>query len=166
MDTRALSIELNKKANMKASVVLRASVMVLLVGCQSGPTVHPAATVTQAQDVRASVPTAPSVPETTGVPVTRSPIPAEPGPALILKEIQSQAERSLREQRWDSSIALAEQGLRIDRRQPAFYLILSESYFSLGDFTQAQRFADQASRLCGKKCAQAEQMQRRLREAY
>lgn len=144
--------------------------MFLLAGCQSGPTVNPGATVAKAQDIHVSVPVSSGVPEAAGVPdtvpVTRSPKPVEPGPVLILKEIQSQAERSLREQRWDSSIALAEQGLRIDRRQPAFYLILSESYFSLGDFTQAQRFADQASRLCGKKCTQAEQMQRRLREAY
>lgn len=152
---------------MKASVLLRGSVIVFwLAGCQSGPTVHPAATVTPAQDVRASVPVSPSVPETIHTPVTQSSMPVEPGPALILKEIQSQAERSLRERRWDSSIALAEQGLRIDRRQPAFYLILSESYFSLGDFTQAQRFADQASRLCGKKCTQAERMQKRLLRAH
>ncbi|MGH1372360.1 MAG: tetratricopeptide repeat protein [Cellvibrionaceae bacterium] len=152
---------------MRLGVAVRAVVLgVFLVGCQSGPAINHAEHGTQApihsqgnQSSGASYePTAPA----SVAPNATSTAPAEPGPALIIQELRQQAETHLRDQRWASSIALAEQGLRIDRRQPAFYLILSESYLALGDLTQAQRFADQASRLCGNSCSRANRLQRRL----
>ncbi len=150
---------------MKVSVVLGGSVVaMLLAGCQSAPINNHSERASQApvQSSRSSEAIIePAVPYRV-MPEPKGSVPVEPGPALILQELQSQAEIHLRDQRWESSIALAEQGLRIDRRQSAFYLILSESYLALGDLTQAQRFADQASRLCAKTCAEADRMQRRL----
>ncbi len=151
---------------MKLGVLFKGFLLVLfLVACQSGAGIDPSVGVSPApiEAPNGRVPAkAPPSAQYRLLPPAKVPVPAESGPTLILQDIQQQAETHLRHQRWASSIALAEQGLRIDRRQPAFYLILSESYLALGDITQAQRFADQASRLCATACTQVDRLQRRL----
>ena len=90
-------------------------------------------------------------------------LPSEPGPQSVIEEILAEAETLLRQQRWQEVISVAEQGLRINRREAAFYALLGESYLALGDRVQARRFANQASRLCRSDCLAAERLQERLR---
>jgi hypothetical protein len=138
---------------------------IVLVGCQSG---YPqtSSTVAQAQ-VHSPTPRGSEAAATVSMAPARSQsvvkTPVEPGPDSVLTDIRREAIAALKNEQWQSSIALAEQGLRIDRRQASFYLILSESYLALGDAVQAQRFADQASRLCGRDCRESERLQKKLR---
>ncbi|WP_049722336.1 tetratricopeptide repeat protein [Gilvimarinus polysaccharolyticus] len=47
---------------------------------------------------------------------------------------------------YSRAIASAERALRIDRRNPAVYLLLAENYLRLGNSDQAQQFAQQGLR--------------------
>lgn len=71
----------------------------------------------------------------------------------VVAQLQRQGEGYLNSQQWYQAISVAERGLRIDRRHSGFYRVLSYAYDGLGDTAQAQRFARQASRLCGEDCA-------------
>jgi len=137
----------------------------VLTGCQSGNpqagttiTQAPVYSQTQISGEAIGVGAAPQA-----LPRSVAKVPAEPGPDSVLSEISREALAALERGQLDSSIALAEQGLRIDRRHASFYLILSKSYLALGDLVQAQRFADQASRLCARDCRESEQLQKTLR---
>jgi len=47
---------------------------------------------------------------------------------------------------YNSAIQSAERGLRIDRREPEFYLVLAQSYLELAQPAQAEQFARQGLR--------------------
>jgi Tfp pilus assembly protein PilF len=47
---------------------------------------------------------------------------------------------------WQSSIAMAERALRIDRRQPDVYLLMAKSYRALGESQLALQFVNQGLR--------------------
>ena len=51
-----------------------------------------------------------------------------------------------RAQRWFDAIHSAETGLRMDRREPRLYWILSTSYLAMGDAAKAKEFARQGLR--------------------
>ncbi len=46
----------------------------------------------------------------------------------------------------NNSIRLAEKGLRVDRKEAGFYVVLAEAYQSLGDNEQSKQFAIQGLR--------------------
>ncbi len=146
--------------NVNLWVVLCAS-FTLLAGCQSSPTA-PAAVIEGGSSTEAVYPVAPKADE--GSFPVRRPVtyPREPGPDSVVTDLTREAQSLLRQERWQDSIRLAEQGLRIDRREAAFYRILGESYLALGDLVQARRFADQAERFCGRQCAEVSLLQERL----
>lgn len=50
---------------------------------------------------------------------------------------------------WQGAIAMAERALRIDRRNPAIYLIIAKSYRALGENAQALQFVEQGLRYTG-----------------
>ena len=136
---------------------------VLISGCQSSPKVSNSA------PVYSPSPRSAETAQVTAPAVTQAPAsievesqPNEPGPQSVIDEIISEAAALQRQGRWQEAVAVAEQGLRIDRRQAAFYTLLGESYLALGDRVQAQRFANQASRLCREDCLAAERLQQRL----
>lgn len=136
----------------------------LISGCQSSAQVSNSAPVyspspRSTETLPVATPAATRSPVSTGIESQ----PSEPGPQSVIDEIISEAEALLRQGRWQEAVAVAEQGLRIDRRQAAFYTLLGESYLALGDRVQAQRFANQASRLCREDCLAAERLQQRLR---
>ena len=135
--------------------------ILLLAGCQSSPTTRAPITDNSAP-VEVSQPGAPAATETS-FPVRRpAPSPREPGPESVVTDLTREAQSLLQQERWQESIRLAEQGLRIDRREAAFYRILGESYLALGDLVQARRFANQAQRFCGGQCREVSLLQQRL----
>ncbi len=133
----------------------------LLAGCQSSP-IAKAPTTDNAAPVEVSQPGAPAA-TATSFPVRRpASSPREPGPESVVADLTLEAQSLLQQERWQESIRLAEQGLRIDRREAAFYRILGESYLALGDLVQARRFANQAQRFCGRQCREVSLLQQRL----
>jgi len=65
-----------------------------------------------------------------------------------LQELLRQAQQRLRQGQWWQAIDTAERGLRINRRQPDFYVILAAAYTSLGNTDKASEFARQGRRYC------------------
>lgn len=68
----------------------------------------------------------------------------------VKSKIFQQAQSVLQEKNYQKAIELAEQGLRIDRRDPEFYAILAEAYAKLSDPDQAAQFAQQGLRYATK----------------
>jgi len=78
----------------------------------------------------------------------------EPGPeqepqtsstAAVIALI-GQARQAYEQGQYQNSIAQAERGLRIDRREAEFYLLLAQSYQRLGQEDRARQFARQGLR--------------------
>jgi tetratricopeptide (TPR) repeat protein len=61
-----------------------------------------------------------------------------------------QANNELQRKRYEQAINLAEQGLRIDRKEPRLYLVLAQAYQSLANKQQAVYFAKQGLRYAQK----------------
>lgn len=141
--------------------------LVMLAGCQSNPQTVNAevsevsgpqpsgSTSADAQLNAEPVNRTPSEPKATP---SRPEADSAPGVDAAVASIQARAQGYLVEHRWQESIAAAEQGLRVDRRHAPFYEVLAESYRSLGDVSQAQRFAEQAVRLCRHDCEGARRL--------
>lgn len=88
-----------------------------------------------------------------------APKPANPA----LGSLVSQAQTQFGQGNYQSAIATAERGLRIERRSPELYLVLAKSYLKLGQADQAAQFANQGLRysLGGSKEAKALEETRR-----
>lgn len=69
----------------------------------------------------------------------------DPGGAAVLSLIE-QSRLALQHGDYNSAIAAAERGLRIDRREPELYLVLAQSYLELGQAAQAEQFAGRGLR--------------------
>jgi uncharacterized membrane-anchored protein len=76
-----------------------------------------------------------------------APTTAQPAQPAAVRSFIAKAETARAAGDHSLAIEFAEQGLRIDRREPGFYLLLSEIYADLGDTEQAQQFAMQGLRL-------------------
>lgn len=87
----------------------------------------------------------------------KPPIPAEPpapapqartvapvGNAVVSLAAQARAQYAAKN--YQSAVATAERGLRIDRRAPELYLILAQSYVQLANTQLAQQFVQQGIR--------------------
>lgn len=71
--------------------------------------------------------------------------PVDSGAAAVISLID-QARLAYQQGAFEAAIATAERGLRIDRREPEFYLVLAQSYMSLSNPEQARQFAQQGLR--------------------
>ncbi|MFO1367502.1 MAG: tetratricopeptide repeat protein [Marinagarivorans sp.] len=63
-----------------------------------------------------------------------------------LSSLVSQAQAAYQAGNYQSAISTAERGLRIDRRAPALYLVMAQSYLALNQTAQAAQFANQGLR--------------------
>ncbi len=79
------------------------------------------------------------------VPDSSSPI-SSPGVSMSSRAVQNMIDEStklLDRGEWESAIAMAERGMRIDRRVPELYLVIAKGYAGLQDSARARQFAQQ-----------------------
>ena len=84
----------------------------------------------------------------------------------VVDQLLGQAEASRQQQDWNGVIAVAEQGLRINRRMPQWYMLLAESYLAMQQLQRANAFVMQGQRYCqsaSKQCAELLQLQQQVR---
>ena len=82
-------------------------------------------------------------------PLEETPPPEEPPQASSTAAVVAlidQARQTYERGQYQTSIAQAERGLRIDRREAEFYLLLAQSYQRLGQDDRARQFARQGLR--------------------
>lgn len=73
--------------------------------------------------------------------------PAQPTPISIAAESLAQLARTqYQSKQYQSAIATAERGLRIDRRASSLYLVMAQSYMQLGMPDRAKNFVQQGLR--------------------
>ena len=72
-----------------------------------------------------------------------------PERSAAVADLLSQARLQYRYGEYQYAVRTAERGLRIDRGQSEWYLILAESYLKLGSSGNAQQFARQGLRYSG-----------------
>lgn len=107
------------------------------IGCSTAPTTAP---VTEAGgEVRES--DEPSVQPNVQSPPDAQSIPPKQD-NRVLESLVDKSRQLQRQQRWYDAIGFAERGLRIDRREPKLYLIISESYQALGQLLRSRQFAE------------------------
>ena len=70
----------------------------------------------------------------------------DPAPLPLNDNLKQQAEQSLQQQRWQQAILVAERGLRINRKDPFFYWVLSTAYRQLSEIQKSIDFARQGLR--------------------
>jgi hypothetical protein len=94
------------------------------------------------------------------------PRPASAAPATnvavsgALGSLVSQAQAAYKAGNYQTAISTAERGLRIDRRAPALYLVLAQSYLALNQTTQAAQFANQGLRFSQSGSAEARALEK------
>jgi predicted Zn-dependent protease len=72
-------------------------------------------------------------------------------PIPLVENLVEQANRAFNFKNYQSAINLAERGLRVDRKEPRFYLVLAESYRALNNKQQSVYFAKQGLRYVKKQ---------------
>ncbi|GLS27871.1 hypothetical protein GCM10007877_35900 [Marinibactrum halimedae] len=95
----------------------------------------------------------------TAPPVEQPSVAPSVAPKGAVKSLYDRARHAQSESRWSDAIALAERGLRINRKQSELYLILSESYLAQGNEDQARAFAEQGMRYTEKRSAVGTRLQ-------
>lgn len=81
----------------------------------------------------------------------------------LKQKLIKQSQQQLNNQNFSSAIALAERGLRIDRKEPRFYLVLSSAYHRSGNKSQSVYFAQQGLRYARKNSATYNALQQRIK---
>lgn len=66
---------------------------------------------------------------------------------------QQEASSAMQAQDWYTAIDIAERGIRFNRREPVWYLVMAESYLALAEWQQAESFARQGQRFSGPDLA-------------
>ena len=93
--------------------------------------------------------------------------PVAPTKAVISSPLKQklikQSQQQLSNQNFSSAIALAERGLRVDRKEPRFYLVLSSAYYRSGNKSQSAYFAQQGLRYARKDSATYNALKQRLK---
>jgi tetratricopeptide (TPR) repeat protein len=77
-----------------------------------------------------------------------------------LGSLVSQAQAAYKAGNYQTAISTAERGLRIDRRAPALYLVMAQSYLALNQPTQAAQFANQGLRFSQSGSAEARALEK------
>ena len=67
-------------------------------------------------------------------------------PSRAVQNMIDESTKLLGSGEWESAIAMAERGMRIDRRVPELYLVIAKGYAGLQDSARAQQFAQQGLR--------------------
>ncbi|MES2673112.1 MAG: tetratricopeptide repeat protein [Pseudomonadota bacterium] len=93
--------------------------------------------------VQPELPTPPVTPPTV-TPQAQGPAPVLAKNAIASLTTQSRAQYQAKN--YQAAIAIAERGLRIDRRAPELYLVLAQSYVQLANTQLAQQFVQQGIR--------------------
>lgn len=94
------------------------------------------------------------------------PRPASAAPATnravsgALGSLVSQAQAAYQAGNYQTAISTAERGLRIDRRAPALYLVMAQSYLALNQPAQASQFANQGLRFSQSGSAEARALEK------
>ncbi len=82
-----------------------------------------------------------------------------PAESAVTYELLADADARLQQHDWPAVINIAEQGLRIDRREARWYLLLAESYHGMNQPAQSKLFASQGLRYCqGGVCSQLQRL--------
>lgn len=76
----------------------------------------------------------------------------------VVDTLAQQADNQLEEGNFDRAIDLAEKGLRIDRKDPRFYLVLASAYHQLNDKSQSASFAKQGLRYVNQNSGAYQQL--------
>lgn len=69
----------------------------------------------------------------------------------LVAEWRREAERELQRGNWYGALDVAEQGLRFNRRDPLWYLVMAEGYLGLQQWQQAETFALQGQRFAAQE---------------
>ncbi|ODS24680.1 hypothetical protein AB835_02055 [Candidatus Endobugula sertula] len=77
----------------------------------------------------------------------------------LKNKLIKQSEEKLQDNDFKGAIALAERGLRIDRKEAYFYQLLAEAYELLGNKTQSVYFAKQGLRYAPKNSGVYQRLQ-------
>ncbi len=135
---------------MKRNLWIVAILGLQLVGCGTNVKPQPSAPVVESS-LPAEVP-AVVIPDIPAMPVPIPPAPTKQpvqAPAVATNAIASlavQARAHYQAKNYQAAIAIAERGLRIDRRAPELYLLLAQSYIQLANTQLAQQFVQQGIR--------------------
>lgn len=129
--------------------------LVLLSACTS------TSTAVNVRDID-TIPPAPVANERVDAPTQAKSVPiyqeATPQTLPIVERLFQQADAALQARNWQQAIALAEKGLRIERKEPRYYWVLATAYAQLSDKKQSQNFARQGLRYTSKDSRLARQL--------
>lgn len=150
--------------NKSFSLVLIAGLLSLMIGCASSTYDLPPVTDSDtsgepepAQTYPAGEP-APSIDsEETDL---QAPEPVLPSTNPAVTSLTNQARAQYNTRDYQTAIATAERGLRIDRRSPELYLIIAQSYVQLAMPQRAEQFVQQGLRYSPSGSAVAEALLR------
>lgn len=130
---------------MKRSLLLGVGVVFLMVGCAGPVTRDYPPVIERGQQQNTEHPNdLPSQEEDLPIEVVPSNVPAVVNPAV--QSLTDQAREQYNAHNYQTAIATAERGLRIDRRAPELYLVLAQSYLQLAMYSQAEQFVQQGLR--------------------
>jgi tetratricopeptide (TPR) repeat protein len=152
--------------NKSFSLLFVSGLLSLMAGCASTTYDLPPVTDSDASDADGTVQTypagepAPSMESIDPELSTPAPVPAQPAtnPAVVSLTNQARAQYNTRD--YQTAIATAERGLRIDRRSPELYLIIAQSYVQLAMPQRAEQFVQQGLRYSQAGSAVADALQR------
>lgn len=138
--------------NKSLSLLFISSLLSLMVGCASTTYDLPPVTDSDASDAGGEAQTypagepAPSMESQEPDRPTATPVPAQPSTNPAVTSLTNQARAQYNTRDYQTAIATAERGLRIDRRSPELYLIIAQSYVQLAMPQRAEQFVQQGLR--------------------
>lgn len=148
--------------NKKLLLICMAGALLLMVGC-AGPT-QELPPVIDSEYPETDLPQpypggepAPGI--ETGMPPEQAPVPV-PSTSTAVTSLVNQARAQYNTRDYQSAIATAERGLRIDRRSAELYLILAQSYVQLAMPEKAGQFVQQGLRFAPSGSPVAESLRR------
>ena len=119
--------------------------LVIVAACTSGPV--PVRDITSQSSEQLAVQSGqPSIPASSAPEIAPSIVQPDLEPVPLNDTLKQQAEQSLQQQRWQQAILFAERGLRVNRKEPFFYWVLSTAYQQLSEIQKSIDFARQGLR--------------------
>jgi predicted Zn-dependent protease len=83
----------------------------------------------------------------------------QPSSIPLLNKLSEQADQAINDHNYQQAINVAERGLRINRKDPRFYLALAKAYKALRNKTQSHHFARQGLRYVGNDSLLLQELQ-------
>ena len=81
----------------------------------------------------------------------------------IKQKLLEQSQGAMKNKKYQSAIAVAERGLRVDRKEPRFYQVLAAAYAAINNNKQSTYFAKQGLRYAKKGSLAYQSLQQWLR---